>query len=213
MSAIVNDAWAAVHKDLPADSRVTKTQFVDYHMKTDPAGKGDRRSAYMDYLSAVFDTATAMMLPDVKTDLGKHCFGYAHVLAGEFYDGPAGGEATPKDLLNLKDGAPRPKDGLTLRRLRKELDSDWGRVDKVDGRVTEAAFVNYFAKKYESSCPAAKVEAFKTFLKRDFLSATAMMKPEAKTTLGGHCFRYAAIMAGEFYFDAETGPSDSLKLK
>jgi len=40
------------------------------------------------------------------------------------------------------------------------------------------------------------------FLEYNFKSALEMMLPVPKTSLGGHCFRYADIVAGEFYFDA-----------
>jgi hypothetical protein len=39
-------------------------------------------------------------------------------------------------------------------------------------------------------------------LDKIFDASTAMMLPADKSDLGGHCFRYAALMAGEFYFGA-----------
>merc|ERR1719464_380396 len=151
------------------------------------------------------------MLPRVQVDLGKHCFGYAHLLAGEFYNGPAGGKGEPKDLLGLRGGTAGRHSALFLGRLREELDSDWEKIDKVKGRVTQAAFVDYFARKYEESCPFDQQEAFKKFLAQDFLAASAMMKPRVTKTIGGHCFRYAAMMAGEFYFNGK--PTDVLELR
>merc|ERR1712066_775357 len=43
---------------------------------------------------------------------------------------------------------------------------------------------------------------YEAFLEKNFQSALSMMLPQKKSTLGGHCFRYAGLMAGEFYFDA-----------
>merc|ERR1712196_324243 len=127
-----------------------------------------------------------MMLPARKTDLGMHCFGYAWLLSSEFYGDK------PLDRLGLA-GSERPSDALA--EIRSELDADWAAVQKDQaGRVTLEAFKVYFMNKYQSKLPQDGQAPFEAFLEQNFKSSTAMMLPETKTTLGGHCFRYSAIM-------------------
>jgi hypothetical protein len=189
--------WDLAHQMLgDPNARVPREVFLEVCLgKWDfPAGSPDL-NYYQEYLNYLFDTATALMLPSQKTDLGKHCFGYATLLAMEFYMG-----GTPADSLALKADS-KPSDRLAT--VRDELDADWASVPKdVEGRVTYDAFVRYFLSKHASQLAPETQECFEQFLLQDFRSALAMMIPEQKETLGGHCFRYAAMMAGEFYFDA-----------
>jgi len=190
----VSSAWEGVHEQLPeATSRVPREAFVSYHMKKVPA-KAPKRAEYEKYLNVLFDSATGLMLPAKKVDLGKHCFGYASILADEFYWNQ------PADRLSLKADM-KPADRLA--EVRKDLDVDWNIVPKdAEGRVTKAAFVEYYMKKHRAQMILQTKGDFAEFLNRDFESALAMMLPEEKSSLGGHCFRYAGLMAGEFYFDA-----------
>merc|ERR1712187_225148 len=124
---------------------------------------------------------------------GKHCFGYATLLVPEFYC------EKPKDSLKFA-GSERPSDGLA--EVRTELDNDWLNVSKDrDGRVTAAAFVDHFMEKHKDKLVPGSASEYKKFLEVNFKSSTNMMLPAQKDTLGGHCFRYGALMAGEFYFD------------
>lgn len=171
------------------------------------------------YLGAVFQAATAMMLPAKKSDLGKHCFNYAKILAGEFYT--ESGEYA--DSLGLLPGK-APKNSMAAAAA-ADLASDWDAVDKVDsGRVTWDAFVNFYVGKYESRLEKAKegeerevvIASFKNYLGTLFFAGRMMMlqAPGGKFnlgTLGQHCFSYAGLMAGEFYFPG--GPKDALALK
>lgn len=76
--------------------------FVKYHMAR-VESNAPKKAEYEQYLHTLFDAAAALMLPKEKTDLGKHCFGYATLLAGEFYC------ENPKDSLRLvAPGLTRP---------------------------------------------------------------------------------------------------------
>jgi len=153
-----------------------------------------RSQEYEQYLYEVFQTALCLMLPNQKTDLGKHCFGYASILANEFYFGQ------PADMLSLK-AETKPMDAYAA--VRQEMDADWAAVEKdVEGRVSIDAFVNYFFMKHGPKLAQESQDSYLQFLEQNFRSALSMMLPEQKTTLGGHCFRYASLMAGEFYFMA-----------
>merc|ERR1719277_2349183 len=133
------------------------------------------------------------MFPSQKNDLGKHCFGYATLLVPEFYC------EKPKDSLKLA-GEDRPADGLAG--IRAGLDEDWTQVRKTpDGRVSMDAFIDHFMEKYKDKLVPGSDKEYKKFLEVNFKSSTNMMLPKQKDTLGGHCFRYGALMAGEFYFD------------
>jgi len=191
-AAEVAAAWATVHQNMEANARVPREVFVEYCMSR--AQGLPKLGEYEAYLNTLFDTATALMLPAEKTDLGKHCFGYASLLANEFYfDQPA-------DMLSLKAES-KPKD--KLEGVRANMDADWAAVDKdAEGRVSIDAFVNHFLNKHAAQVVPESQQNYETFLIQNFNSALAMMLPDQKTNLGGHCFRYAAVMAGEFYFDA-----------
>lgn len=156
----------------------------------------EKRIGFEKYANSLFDTGLAMMLPAPKTDLGKHCFGYASLLAPEFYGDK------PKDTLALVADK-RPLDELSD--IRVELDEDWTQVPKdSENRVAQQDFVDYFINKHGSKLTGGRKD-YERFLKQIFKSALAMMLPEEKSTLGGHCFRYGALMAGEFYFGSKPG--------
>mmetsp|Transcript_113945 Transcript_113945/g.207283 ORF Transcript_113945/g.207283 Transcript_113945/m.207283 type:complete len:229 (-) Transcript_113945:43-729(-) len=186
--------WAVAHAGKSdTGSRVPREDFLDacYDFVEVPEAKED---AFEQYTNALFDTGTALMLPAQKTDLGKHCFGYMTLLAPEFYGDK------PQDNLALAASV-KPLDDFS--EVRDDLDNDWEKVPKdSSGRVTEDAFVNYFVTKHSAKLVPQTVYVYMQFLKQNFKSCLAMMLPEAKSTLGGHCFRYGALIAGEFYFDA-----------
>jgi len=70
-----------------------------------------------------------------------------------------------------------------------------------DGRVSADIFAMYFSNKYAAQLTDdAKKQAYATFINSVHTMATKMMLPNIKTTIGQHCFKYAATMAGEFYF-------------
>lgn len=211
----VQDAWDKVHEmmgDPDGTARVPKEWFVEYCMSRVP--NFPKLAEYEAYLNTLFDTGTSLMLPAQKTDLGRHCFGYVTILANEFYF------EEPADLLALKFLKVDQAMPDQLGPLRQEMDADWSRVEK-DGesRVTLEAFVTYFLNKFGPELAPESFQYFESFLVQNFQSALAMMlgTPPERTTLGGHCFRYAALMAGEFYFDAAnkatTGQSNSVPVK
>jgi len=75
--------WSDVPKN--AASRVDLAAFKTYFTtKYGSANADDQaQAAYATYLDTIFTTSTNMMLPVVKTDLGRHCFTYAAAMAGE----------------------------------------------------------------------------------------------------------------------------------
>lgn len=192
----VAQSWDAVHtsQKLEENARVPREAFVNSCKETIGTLPDSHKEAFEAYANSLFDTGTALMLPAQKTDLGKHCFGYATLLVPEFY-----GEE-PKDGLGLAT-SDKPTDSFAT--LRAELDADWEKVEKnSDGRVTKDVFTNYFMEKNKDKLVPESAENYRKFLEQDFKSSTSMMLPSVKDTLGGHCFRYGGLMAGEFYFDA-----------
>jgi len=192
--AEVAQGWEAVHGVLPEpSSRVPRQVFVDYCMNfcpTDP----NLQESFVTYVNALFDTGTALMLPAQKEDLGKHCFGYASLLAGEYY-GPQ-----PQDRLCLNQQE-KPND--IYAEIRANLDEDWALVEKDEaGRVNINAFINVFFSKFNDLLIQETAPYYQQFLEQVFNTSLTMMLPAQKDTLGGHCFRYGALLAGEFYFDA-----------
>eukprot|EP00931_Biecheleriopsis_adriatica_P047930 TRINITY_DN27667_c0_g1_i1.p1 TRINITY_DN27667_c0_g1~~TRINITY_DN27667_c0_g1_i1.p1 ORF type:complete len:242 (-),score=60.07 TRINITY_DN27667_c0_g1_i1:12-737(-) len=192
----VRARWEAAHKTLPDPSaRVPATVFASVNA----CGAQSRQAEYGVFLAAVFEASTALMLPAVKADLGKHCFGYGCLLADEFYfDSKAG----PADKLKLVTQE-LPCDSLLLP-LRQELDGDWAAVKKdSDGRVTGSTFREHCLSKYAKQLGdvAAVRQNYEKFLAKVF-DVGLKMSGTTKGTLGGHCFRYATLFAGEFYFAA-----------
>jgi len=167
--------WTAVKKNHAG--RVTEHAFVAYFSK-----KNRGTDDYVQYLRSLFHTGTRMMLPARKDTLGIHCFNNAAALAGEFYfygRGP----------------------GLD----RKHYGRDWDAIGKDShGRVNGDTFVKFFKKKYITWHLAASKEqqrAFDIYLRSTFRTSTQMMLPKTKGSLGAHCFKWASMMAGEFYFE------------
>jgi len=193
-STFVAAAWDEVHAFLPsASTRVDRVAFVHFAMSRH-GQRGPKSPEYYQFLNHLFDSAVQLMLPKEKTDLGKHCFGYAAIFAEEFYFGK------PRDILGLNT-EPRPLDGLAG--VRAGLDADWAAVSKDEaGRVTFEAFKALMCDKHQGSIIPQIAEQYNTFLSTTFKTASALMLPNVKTTLGGHCFKYAALMAAEFYFGA-----------
>jgi len=182
---VASAGWALAHENMSPSARVDKDTFIDTAMKTAPLSFLSLKPAFKQYLSAIFEMSTGMMLPNVKTDLGRHCFSYGYMMSKEFY----GEYGSSLDVLNLKNGA------------WPDLDVAWTKVEKDgDGRVTQAAFKAAMKQKHGSKVDAAHEAAFGTYLDQAFTVGLSMMLPAEKSTLGGHCFRYAALAAGEFYF-------------
>jgi hypothetical protein len=153
-----------------------------------------KREAFQQYANILFDTGSALMGPSKRTDLGKHCFCYASILVTEFY------ADDPQDRLGLAKWE-RPDDELFL--LRSELDQDWERIRKdKNGHVTRDTFKEYFVEKYVEKLIPESRPLFMNFLDKDFSACASMMLPERKKALGNHSFRYGALLAGEFHFDA-----------
>ena len=87
--------------------------------------------------------------------------------------------------------------------IHDEFAADWAAVDKNErGRVGRAAFVKHLLAKHAGRLTAGSTPAFTEFLGRAFDAGTALMLPAKKPDLGRHCFSYAALLAGEFYFAA-----------
>merc|ERR1711988_268628 len=86
--------------------------------------------------NALFAAALGLMYPKKKTDLGKHCFGYASLLADEYYECPA---KTPDKLGLLKAPAIGWFDPSKV--LRVQLQDDWNFVKKdYESHVDLASF-------------------------------------------------------------------------
>ena len=114
--------------------------------------------------------------------------------------GTSASKAGPADALGLVNADSNSFERLS--EMHKALDNDWEAVEKDEtGRVTVEAFTKYFMAKYKDQVTEKNEESYQAFLEKDFSSALAMMLPREETNLGGHCFRYASILAGEFYFD------------
>ena len=56
--------------------------------------------------------------------------------------------------------------------------------------------------KHADKLTVETTKSYEQYLDKLFDACTAMMLPADKKDLGGHCFRYGALMAGEFYFGA-----------
>jgi len=187
-------AWQMAHAKMDdPQARVPREGFVDLCMLRAPP-ETSKKESYIKFLNALFDTGTALMLPSQKTDLGKHCFGYAALLANEFYF------AEPMDYLCL---AEEPKSPDNLVAVRTDLNADWAQVTKdAEGRVSLESFKTHYLQKFADRLVPESQKSYEAFLEQNFQAALSMMLPAEKDSLGGHCFRYAGLMAGEFYFDA-----------
>ena len=56
--------------------------------------------------------------------------------------------------------------------------------------------------KHNDKLTEGSIPAYDECLNKIFDACTGLMLPADKKDLGGHCFRYGALMAGEFYFAA-----------
>merc|ERR1719162_2965297 len=175
---ITANAWAEAHVGIFANARVGRDLFVE----TCVSGSSFPDSpSFRMYLNDVFDLGLAMMLPTVKSDLGRHCFSYGYILSKEFYG------SKPLDSMDLDSDV--------------DLDDLWSVVAKdAAGRVTAPAFKVAMHAKLDPGHSPEEVAALDTYLDKCFTTSLSMMLPASKTTLGSHCFRYAAMAAGEFYF-------------
>merc|ERR1711918_173335 len=94
--------------------------------------------------------------------------------------------------------------------IQKRLGADWDAVEKnADGRVELAGFKAFLEAKYKGEINANAVNAFDQFLNRCFEAGTGLMLPASKNSLGRHCFSYAVLLAGEFYFAAANVAADA----
>lgn len=215
----LDDDWNKAQKVPIGSGRVSldgfKTRyvakFIDLGLLSE-SGKPD----YLTFLDSVFKSAFSMMLlhpqPSEKyydgmPTLGEHCFKYAGALAGEYYFGGNNGA----DRLGLSEVP--------------ALTDDWNNATKVPvggtGRVTLEHFEQLYLTKFASSLTEHTRPKYKQFLSNTFVASFSMMlaTPDLASkmyqsggTLGGHCFRYAGLMAGEFYFSGGSGYSDLLHL-
>ncbi|CAE8587808.1 unnamed protein product, partial [Polarella glacialis] len=196
----VRDRWVKAQKLLaePA-ARIPDAVFVVVAIESSVVS-GPRRHEYTDFLTALFGASTALMLPAVKADVGKHCFGYGCLLADEFYFDP---DAGPADRLGLVE--PKHLDvDTTLLAVRDKMNAAWTKVEKnKEQRVTINAFTEFCLKAHEEDVDddLAVKHNYKRFLAKVF-DVGVKMSGTTQGTLGQHCFKYAALFAGEFYFAA-----------
>lgn len=190
---VVTDAWMKVHEMLESpDLPVPRETFVQHCINTLPVSE-ERMPYYEEYANALFDVGTAFMFPERRDDVGQHAFGYAYLMAVEFYDDQ------PTDYLGLAREERAEDEYATLR---ADLDQDWDNVQRdQEGRVTNDVFVDYYLNKHSDKLVQETSEAYASFLVHVFRTCLCMMLPEQRETLGGHCFRYGGLLAGEFYFD------------
>jgi len=213
--------WTAVHEAMADDTLtvpVPRHVFVQYckscvypDLVRSPscAPVPETVGAFEVYVDSLVDAVLGLTLPSVRVELGKHAFSYAVLLAGEFY-----GSAQHKgeDRLSLA-ALRRPTDEFG--RLRDTLDADWSMVQKdPSGRADLVSFVSHFTWKHSSLLNATS-QSYREFLERTFKACLAMMLPVRRQTLGGHPFRYGALLAGEFHFPSvedKSGAADVLEL-
>ena len=172
--------------------RVDEDTFADYFKTSTAFGMAlANNQDYDAYLRQVFQSGTDMMLPKVKTDIGKHCFTSIEKLPYEFY----------------VDGKAKCQD-------EHDENSAWMDVAKDGkGKVNQKAFVDHFM---STDFGAEVVENGNTdpyteYLESLFQDGLSMMLPAAKDTLGNHCFGSVEHLANEFYMDysGATGASDA----
>lgn len=89
-----------------------------------------------------------------------------------------------------------------LERIRTE----WGIAPKnASGRVDRELFKEHLLEVHHEQLTPAVTAVFEEFLDRCFDAAVGLMLApgcDAKPDLGRHCFSYAMLFAGEFYFEA-----------
>eukprot|EP00419_Tripos_fusus_P016335 CAMPEP_0172740566 /NCGR_PEP_ID=MMETSP1074-20121228/125161_1 /TAXON_ID=2916 /ORGANISM="Ceratium fusus, Strain PA161109" /LENGTH=263 /DNA_ID=CAMNT_0013570707 /DNA_START=1 /DNA_END=792 /DNA_ORIENTATION=- len=212
--------WSEVPKVPLGNGRVAsdgfKTYYVDKFQKLGLLSEPGKQN-FLTFLGNVFEAAFSMMLlhPQLSEKyyegmptLGEHCFKYAGALAGEYYFGGSDG----LDQLGLS--------GV------KALNDDWNSAAKEQvggqGRVSLESFKQVYVTKFASLLNDQTRPRYKEFLSFTFAASFNMMLAKSDLdakkdqngggTLGGHCFRYAGLMAGEFYFSGGSGYSDLLHL-
>ena len=80
----VQAAWAGAAKT--SGGRVARDAFKQAMLRLHRSKLSDGSAAsYASFLDRCFDAGTGLMLPAEKQDLGRHCFSYAALIAGEFY--------------------------------------------------------------------------------------------------------------------------------
>lgn len=201
-----NHDWDLVSKVPIGDGRVTPDAFKEYYVSKflkEGVLVEDGVPGYEAFLDSVFDAAFGMALlrPQLAVDyhgkptLGVHSFKYASVMAGEYYFGGHDGQ----DRLRLSEV--------------QTLTDDWKSAPKVEvggqNRVTEEGFAHVYKTRFARLLTENTMPAYEEFLGLVFSASFDMMlaKPdldskrfEGAGTLGGHCFRYAGLMARKFYF-------------
>jgi len=234
----VNWAWQRAQAIMKANKRVTKDAFIQVckeHAKSQKHLTDDNTANFEIYLHSLFDTAIAMMsavtwssvpwsIPGARgadpvgfNSLGKHCFGYAFLLAEAFYFAGPNSGADPLGLASKNELVGEWND----------LAKKWKLVGEWNGRINKKIFKAQMKEKYSSQWPLyvadsgigdpVKMQRYSEFLDLVFDSGIQMMRgaynDEAHlTTLGKHCYAYADLMAAEFYFDGKSG-ADNLKIK
>jgi len=90
-----------------------------------------------------------------------------------------------------------------------DIKAAWVKVRKTaGGRVDHAAFKEICLRTHGSKLTSKSRKSFVEFIDRTFDAAVGLMlQPGAppKTDLGRHCFSYAFLLVGEFYFHQAAG--------
>lgn len=211
--ALLDADWKAVNKTWTAafggSQGVTRRGFTDFFLKKYNAlnNKEDAaETAYKAYLSKVF-VATAGMGKGCQKTLSGHCFRYAAALAGEFSFGgntqdrlhltreERGAEMIPANQFGKLKG--NEETGRLV-----EMDTAWVSAPKdPTGGVTKTDWLNLMNGKYKDVLMGSQVGRFSSFLSDLYDCAIAMEHP-IQTALGAHGFKYAAVVASEFYWSA-----------
>ena len=139
--------------------------------------------------------------------LSGHCFRYAGALAGEFTFG-----SVEQDRLHLtrEGGGPETIPATLVAKIQgnqatgriPEFDTAWMAVPKdATGGVTKADWTQFMKAKYSDVLVGRQVARYDDFLSGLYDAAVAMAYPK-RTTLNAHAFKYAAVVASEFYWYA-----------
>jgi len=163
--------------------------------------KASESIAWYDHvLDLLFTAGLRMMLPNTKDTLGKHCFQYAALMAGEFAF-PATGRA---DVLGVRN-----KDSQIGKAAK-----DAFQAAKKGGRVTLGGFLKWKGGLYGKSW--LEEISYGSYLAALYDAAVAMKAPTksdlgrftTKTDLGSKAFGVTWVLSQEFYFN-DVGGSDS----
>ena len=89
------------------------------------------------------------------------------------------------------------------------ITQDWAACPKTaGGRVDRPAFVRFMLAKHGDQLTEGSAPYYTKFLHTCFEAGTGLMLPACRPDLGRHCFSYANLMAGEFYFSAAKDAAD-----